>query len=705
MQVGMIGLGRMGANMVRRLLRSGHACVVHDLSPESVKALEGQGAAGANSLEELVAKLAKPRAVWLMVPAGAVDETLTRLVPLLEAGDTVVDGGNSYYKDDIERAKRLAAAGIHFVDCGTSGGVFGLDRGYCLMIGGPDAAVRRLDPVFAALAPGTGTIPRTPGREAKEGTTERGYLHCGPTGAGHFVKMVHNGIEYGLMAAYAEGLNVLAHADAGLRESAVDAETTPLRDPEPFQYRLRSGRRRRAVAARQRDLVLAARPHRRRAREEPDPRRSSPDGSPIRAKGVGRSWRRSRRGYRRTCSRRRCSSVSTRAAMRSSRTGSSPPCDTRSAGTSRGGRERDRAALGRAGLLRRHGRPRLQEDLPGAPGDGAARRASTCPSSASRARAGPSSSCAPARARASSSTAAASTRRPSRSSPALLRYVDGDYDDPATFETLQEQLGGAERPRYYLAIPPSVFPVVVKGSAAAGCAKRRARRRREAVRARPGLGAGAERDAAPIFAESLDLPDRPLPRQGAGAEPPRVSASRTRSSSRSGTATTWRASRSRWPRASASQGAGKFYEEAGAIRDVIQNHMLQVVGLPRDGAADRAVPRGDPRRAGEGASAPSARSSRATSCAASSAGYREEEGVAADSNVETFAARASLTSTRGAGTASRSTSARASASRPRHRGARPASKRPPLRRAEPSARPTTCASGWAPTWRSRSARA
>ena len=236
MQVGMIGLGRMGANMVRRLLRAGHTCVVHDLSAAAVQTLVGEGAAGATSLEAFVEQLAKPRVVWLMVPAGIVDATLEKVVPRLERGDIIVDGGNSYYRDDIDRAGRLGRHGLHYVDCGTSGGVFGLERGYCLMIGGEPEVVRRLDPLFRTLAPGAGSIARTPGREARGGTAELGYLHCGPNGAGHFVKMVHNGIEYGLMAAYAEGLSILRHANVGKRTQAHDAETTPLRSPEYYQY-------------------------------------------------------------------------------------------------------------------------------------------------------------------------------------------------------------------------------------------------------------------------------------------------------------------------------------------------------------------------------------------------------------------------------------------------------------------------------------
>ncbi len=238
MQLGMIGLGRMGANMVRRLIRNGHDCVVFDMSAAAVQELVKEKATGAESLADFVAKLAKPRAVWLMVPAAVVDKTIADLLAHLDQGDILIDGGNSYYVDDIRRAKELAPRGVHYVDVGTSGGVWGLERGYCMMIGGEPEVVRHLDPVFATLAPGIGTIERTPGREKVGGTSEQGYLHCGPNGAGHFVKMVHNGIEYGIMAAYAEGLNVLHGANAGKRQREVDAETTPLRDPEHYQYDL-----------------------------------------------------------------------------------------------------------------------------------------------------------------------------------------------------------------------------------------------------------------------------------------------------------------------------------------------------------------------------------------------------------------------------------------------------------------------------------
>ncbi len=238
MQLGMVGLGRMGGNMVRRLLRGGHECVAYARSREAVDDLAAEGAVPAHSLEELIGKLSPPRHVWLMIPAAAVGPTVESLAPLLDRDDVLIDGGNSYYRDDVDRAERLASKGIHWVDCGTSGGVWGLERGYCLMIGGEEATVRRLDPIFKTLAPGRGSIGRTPGREKAKGTAEEGYLHCGPHGAGHFVKMIHNGIEYGMMAAIAEGLNVLKHANVGLADQKIDAETTPLRDPKYYRYAL-----------------------------------------------------------------------------------------------------------------------------------------------------------------------------------------------------------------------------------------------------------------------------------------------------------------------------------------------------------------------------------------------------------------------------------------------------------------------------------
>ena len=257
MQLGMIGLGRMGANMVRRLLKGGHQCVVFDRSPKVVEDLVREQTIGASSLADLVRQMEKPRAVWLMVPAAVTDQTIADLQPHLEAGDIVIDGGNSYYIDDIRRAKELAPKDLHYVDVGTSGGVWGLERGYCMMIGGEKAVVKQLDPIFATLAPGAGTIARTPGRTKVGGTAEQGYLHCGPSGAGHFVKMVHNGIEYGLMAAYAEGLGVLHGANAGKEQHEVDAETTPLRDPQHYQYELQPFGYRRSLATWERHRLMA----------------------------------------------------------------------------------------------------------------------------------------------------------------------------------------------------------------------------------------------------------------------------------------------------------------------------------------------------------------------------------------------------------------------------------------------------------------
>jgi 6-phosphogluconate dehydrogenase len=238
MQLGMIGLGRMGANLVRRLMRAGHDCVGYDVSADSVKRLESEGATGASSIAEFCAALSKPRAAWIMVPAAFVDSTIEQLLAHLEPGDIIIDGGNSYYRDDIDRAARLKPKGIHYVDVGTSGGVFGLERGFCLMIGGEDDVVQHLDPIFATIAPGVDAAPRTEGRSGTPSTAEQGYLHCGPNGAGHFVKMVHNGIEYGIMAAYAEGLNILRHANVGKEQQEADAETAPLREPQYYQYDL-----------------------------------------------------------------------------------------------------------------------------------------------------------------------------------------------------------------------------------------------------------------------------------------------------------------------------------------------------------------------------------------------------------------------------------------------------------------------------------
>ncbi len=238
MQLGMIGLGRMGANLVRWLMRDGHSCVVFDVSQHAVQQLADEGATGAGSITDFVSKLSKPRAIWIMVPAGVVQPTIDQLRPLLDAGDILIDGGNSYYRDDIDRARQLKADGIHYVDCGTSGGVWGLDRGYCLMIGGADGPVEHLDPLFKTIAPGEGSAEPTPSRTRQGGTAPDGYLHCGPSGAGHFVKMVHNGVEYGMMSAIGEGLSIIKHANEGLQKQEVDAETAPLRDPEAYEYNI-----------------------------------------------------------------------------------------------------------------------------------------------------------------------------------------------------------------------------------------------------------------------------------------------------------------------------------------------------------------------------------------------------------------------------------------------------------------------------------
>jgi 6-phosphogluconate dehydrogenase len=348
MQIGMIGLGRMGANMAHRLIAGGHRCVVFDSSPKAVEELTHAKAVGASSIADLVRKLETPRAVWLMVPAAAVDITIGDLVPHLSPGDTIIDGGNSYYVDDLRRAKELTPKGIHYLDVGTSGGVWGRERGYCLMIGGEEAAVKYLDPVFAQLAPGRGDVVRTPGRETTGGTAERGYLHCGPSGAGHFVKMIHNGIEYGLMAAYVEGIGILRAANVGKRTDAVDAETTPLRDPEYYRYEFNLPeiaevwRRGFSTWRRQRSSRIPI-------------SRASRDACPIPAKDGGRSRRPLTRRCPRPSCRRRCTSASARAAPRISVTSCCRPCATSSAVISKRRRgdepRREQLSLGCVRLL------------------------------------------------------------------------------------------------------------------------------------------------------------------------------------------------------------------------------------------------------------------------------------------------------------------------------------------------------------------
>ena len=316
MQLGMVGLGRMGAGIVRRLMHDGHRCVGYDVFPDAVTALEADGATGSSSLEEFAAKLEKPRAVWVMVPAGDItDKTIATLAEVLEPGDTIIDGGNTHYVDDIRHANELREKGIHHVDVGTSGGVWGFERGFCLMIGGETEVVERLYPIFASIAPGVDAAARTPGRTGEPSQAEHGYYHCGPNGAGHFVKMVHNGIEYGLMAAYAEGLNIIANADIGKRQREMDAETAPLEHPELLPVRDRHDRGRRGLAARQRRRLVAPRPDRAGACRSRRRSRSSPDACPTRAKGAGRRSRRSRRACPRPSSRRRSTRASPRADM------------------------------------------------------------------------------------------------------------------------------------------------------------------------------------------------------------------------------------------------------------------------------------------------------------------------------------------------------------------------------------------------------
>jgi 6-phosphogluconate dehydrogenase len=336
MQLGMVGLGRMGANIVRRLMRGGHECVVYDVNAAAVKGLEGEGATGASSVDDFVAKLSKPRAAWVMVPAAFAGDTVNELASRMEKGDIVIDGGNSYYRDDIERASSLAPKGIHYVDIGTSGGVFGLDRGFCLMVGGDKEPVERLDPILKTIAPGIDAAPRTPGQAGQPSTAEQGYLHCGPAGAGHFVKMVHNGIEYGLMAAYAEGFNVLHHANVGKQDGrSQDAETAPLRDPRYYQYDIDVAQ---VAELWRRGSVVASwiSPHR-RLRHRPISR-ALPGAYPILERGDGPCWRRSTKGYRRTCLRLRCTNGSAPVARPTSPTSCSPRCASSSVATSSGRR-------------------------------------------------------------------------------------------------------------------------------------------------------------------------------------------------------------------------------------------------------------------------------------------------------------------------------------------------------------------------------
>ncbi len=352
-QLGMVGLGRMGANIVRRLMRDGHPCVVYDRNPDTVQKLAGEGATGTTSLDDFAAKLTKPRAAWVMVPAGEItQQIIDQLADRMEPGDIIIDGGNSYYRDDIRRSAKLRERGIHLVDCGTSGGVWGLDRGYCLMIGGDDEVVADLAPIFQSLAPGVDTAPRTPGRTGQPSPAEQGWLHCGQNGAGHFVKMVHNGIEYGMMASLAEGLNVLHNADIGTRKQEGDAETAPLENPEYYQYDIDTT----AVAeVWRRGSVIGSWPSRCCSRRTCP---TSRDGSRTPAKGAGRRSPRSRRACPRRSCPARCTRGSPHASSTCSRTRRCRPCASSSAGTTRGrrpGADRGGAARPFAGTAIRVG--------------------------------------------------------------------------------------------------------------------------------------------------------------------------------------------------------------------------------------------------------------------------------------------------------------------------------------------------------------
>ena len=523
MQLGMIGLGRMGANMVRRLMRDGHTCVVYDRSPQAVEALVKDKATGASSLADFVKKLDKPRALCLMVPAAFVDSSIDELVPLLEKGDTIIDGGNSHYQDDIARAKRLAQKGIHYVDMGTSGGVWGLERGYCLMIGGEKEVVKRLDPIFKTLAPGRGDVRPCPGRE-KQGRHRRARATstAAPAGAGHFVKMIHNGIEYGLMAAYGEGLNILKNADIGKASASheKDAETTPLRNPEHYQYDFDLAditelwRRGSVVTSWLLDLTAQA------LATDPDLEKF---GGKVSDSGEGR-WtvagrqRRGRAGPR-------ADRLAVRA-LRLARPGRLPePRALRHALRLRRARgeevTEEQAALRRPGLLRRHRRPRLQEDLPRAAGDGPAGQAGL------------------PRGRAWPSRAGTREQLVERAKASVTEYGGGV--DPEAFPKLVERLqlrgrrlrrprhvhaapgraGGREASRtHYLAIPPSLFRGGGQEPAESGCAENA----RVVVEKPFGRDLASARELNQVitryFPEEQHLPHRPLPREGAGPEHP-----------------------------------------------------------------------------------------------------------------------------------------------------------------------------------------